>query len=36
MVGSGPVGLLYPYGVRGYLKSTSPAANHPFVVGSSR
>ena len=24
MVGSGPGGLLYPYGVRGYRKSTSP------------
>jgi len=25
MVGSGPGGLLYPYVVRGYRKSTSPA-----------
>jgi hypothetical protein len=30
MVGSGPGGLLYPYVVRGYRKSTSPAQEELF------
>lgn len=36
MVGSGPGGLLYPYVVRGYRKSTSPAQEELFGLRRDR